>query len=474
MEVSRTIISKFILISSLVWGNFASAQTATPTPTTTSGMQLIGTPSGLSLYDPGTQSTSTTTGTSPTIYGGFTGLNGTAPGGCANPTADQTCNSCLGDGLKVCSQTSIYPNLYLTMTIRTSTTIASGARLRWKYSDATGSNPIDNTPTLAANTDMTIQIKWSNLCQYANSGDTSCTSPNGFSKTLQVGIDSNSDDTIDDKVTFNIVFRYLAPGSEETIGTACVLNTTPERATEGICDYNVSRGDEKVYISDYKASGNDLLTSNSNIKYNRIIMFYNTNATDASTVTNASPSLTINLTNNSPNSPSIPDPRIRGLTNGTKYCFALANVDQTGIISYYPPTAVLTDQSKVCATPDQVVGLLDDKHCFIATATYGSSMEPEVQSFREFRNKYLLTNSLGTAFVKLYYKVGPEAAEWISHSSTLKALSLGALWPLLLFVKLSLALGLVPASLLALVSTLTLSKLIVWALRSHRTLKGEA
>jgi hypothetical protein len=478
VEVSRTIISSFILISSLVIGRFAAAQTAAPSPTpTTTGMSLVGTPSGLSYFDAGTPASGTTTWTAPTIYGGYTGANGTGPGGCGNPTSDQTCNSCDGTGLKICNQTSIHPGLYLTMTIRTTTAIPQGARLRWKYSDITGSYAIDNTPTLAANTDMLVQIKWANLCQNANNGDQNCTNANGFAKTLQVGIDSNSDDVLDDKITFNIVFRYLDPSSTQAaIGTACTtVNPTPEKSTEGICDYTIFRGDAKVYISDYAASGNDLLTENSNVKFNRIVLFYNAGAANATTVNNNSPSVTIDLTNNSPNEPSIPDPRVRGLTNGTKYCFALGNMDETGIISYYPPNAVLADANKVCATPAEVVGLLDDKHCFIATATYGSPMAPEVQTFREFRNQYLLTNTFGKSLVKVYYKVGPEAADWISHSSTLKAISLGVLWPMLLFVKLSLVLGIFPAILIALLSTLALAKFTAWALRHSRSpLKGEA
>ena len=41
--------------------------------------------------------------------------------------------------------------------------------------------------------------------------------------------------------------------------------------------------------------------------------------------------------------------------------------------------------------------------CFIATAAYGSYMEPHVMILRDFRDRLLLTNPVGKALVELYY-----------------------------------------------------------------------
>lgn len=41
--------------------------------------------------------------------------------------------------------------------------------------------------------------------------------------------------------------------------------------------------------------------------------------------------------------------------------------------------------------------------CFIATVAYGTSFAKEIDSFRGFRNKVLMTNKLGRIFVKFYY-----------------------------------------------------------------------
>ncbi len=67
--------------------------------------------------------------------------------------------------------------------------------------------------------------------------------------------------------------------------------------------------------------------------------------------------------------------------------------------------------------------------CFIATASYGHD-SGEVGLLCNFRDKCLLTNPLGTAFVKAYYKLSPPLADFISESEPLKAAVRIALKPL--------------------------------------------
>lgn len=436
-------------------------------------MELVGSPAGVSAYQAGTAASGTVAATSPTIYGGLTNATGT----CVSPTDNTaTCNSCDGSGLFPCNQTAVHEDLILQVTLKSSTaaTFQGTPKVKWRFAGETGgAHNIDNatTPSLVAGQAFTVQVKWSNLCYYAGAGS-DCKTDLTAVKTLNIGIDNNNDDTFEEKYDFNFVVRYVDPSLTAT-STPCPVGTAPASSDQGICDYTVSKGDEKVYITEYAASSNDLETSNSAVKFNRIVMFYSLNAADASTVTNTSDYLVLNLTSNSPSEPSISENRITGLTNGTTYCFALGNMDQTGNISFFPDSTVLADVNKVCATPTEVVGLLDDKHCFIATATFGSEMAPEVQTFRRFRNEFLLTNSVGRFLVKGYYKFGPEAAEWVSHSEALRTLSLWTLWPLLMFVKLSLALGLLPAALISLaaITLLKKSSLLLW---QRRWAKGDA
>lgn len=59
-------------------------------------------------------------------------------------------------------------------------------------------------------------------------------------------------------------------------------------------------------------------------------------------------------------------------------------------------------------------------HCFIATAAYGSYLDPHVEALRWFRDKYLLTNAAGRSFVDWYYDNSPPVAEYISQHEGLR------------------------------------------------------
>ncbi|MFH1414320.1 MAG: PKD domain-containing protein, partial [Candidatus Omnitrophota bacterium] len=68
--------------------------------------------------------------------------------------------------------------------------------------------------------------------------------------------------------------------------------------------------------------------------------------------------------------------------------------------------------------------------CFIATASYGSEMEKEVILLKDFRDEYLLTNRIGAAFVRFYYKYSPPIADYIRDKQAIKSVVRLCLTPL--------------------------------------------
>ncbi len=71
--------------------------------------------------------------------------------------------------------------------------------------------------------------------------------------------------------------------------------------------------------------------------------------------------------------------------------------------------------------------------CFIATAAFGSYLEPRVKILRDFRDTYLLTTKPGRAFVTSYYRYSPPVADFISRHEFLRAIVRLALYPLIGF-----------------------------------------
>ncbi|MCI5131502.1 MAG: hypothetical protein D3904_08240 [Candidatus Electrothrix sp. EH2] len=71
--------------------------------------------------------------------------------------------------------------------------------------------------------------------------------------------------------------------------------------------------------------------------------------------------------------------------------------------------------------------------CFIATAAYGTALEPQVVLLKKFRDIYLLTNRPGFYFVKLYYTYSPPIADFIRRHDIIRCAVRICLFPLLAF-----------------------------------------
>lgn len=75
-------------------------------------------------------------------------------------------------------------------------------------------------------------------------------------------------------------------------------------------------------------------------------------------------------------------------------------------------------------------GVGGDNGCFIATAAYGSPMQPYVKILREFRDRFLLVNKVGQAIVNIYYACSPPIANFISEHANLRVITRQALLPI--------------------------------------------
>jgi hypothetical protein len=60
--------------------------------------------------------------------------------------------------------------------------------------------------------------------------------------------------------------------------------------------------------------------------------------------------------------------------------------------------------------------------CFIATAAYGTPLHEDINVLRDFRDKYMMPNPAGRAFVKIYYSTSPPLADAIRANEALMAL----------------------------------------------------
>ena len=83
--------------------------------------------------------------------------------------------------------------------------------------------------------------------------------------------------------------------------------------------------------------------------------------------------------------------------------------------------------------------------CFIATAAFGSSVQPSVKILREFRNRFLLNNSIGKSLVNFYYKYSPPMADCISRHDNLRAMVRICLLPVVGMSWMALKFGPAPA-----------------------------
>jgi len=106
--------------------------------------------------------------------------------------------------------------------------------------------------------------------------------------------------------------------------------------------------------------------------------------------------------------------------------------------------------------------------CFVATAAYGSLMEPHVRILRDFRDRFLLVNAVGDSFIRLYYTYSPPIANFIANDDNLRAIVRVSLLPVVGISWVALKLGLAPT--IALMLFLSFGVIVLVSLRRKKAM----
>lgn len=129
---------------------------------------------------------------------------------------------------------------------------------------------------------------------------------------------------------------------------------------------------------------------------------------------------------------------VSNLIEGETYYFSVTAYNSEGVESVYANEVSKVVTAAVTSATDTTAdsggsgsggGDGGGGGCFIATAAYGSYLDPHVMVLREFRDKVLLKNKFGRMFVAFYYKNSPPIADRIRNIEALRLATRLALTP---------------------------------------------
>ncbi|MCC6137376.1 MAG: hypothetical protein IT287_02000 [Bdellovibrionaceae bacterium] len=355
-----------------------------------------------------------------TILGGFAGSATSC-----TATGTSTCNNCTA-AFTECNQNRAYPAMEIQISF--SSTDKKGKPLLTTLT-AEGQTTIPiQTNTLALTTQenqtVTITTTWGAICNTFIDGNATC-SLAGKNQSFKIGIDSNSNNTLEDSDDDIATIIFVVNDPTDTSFDAF---TDPDDCSSGLCNFTLFPGDEKAYIK----NTNTISPAERPIAAVHFLCQTGAYADIIATDICA----TVSVTNG-----NLDKDFITGLPNGELRFFYAASEDDTGNIGLFmkaedtdcPANTTINGHCRA-VTPSEVSGLFND-NCFIATAAYGSLMEPQVKILRAFRDQYLKTNVLGKLFINTYYKLSPPFANWIAASESRKSVTRLFLTPVVFSVK---------------------------------------
>jgi len=363
-----------------------------------------------------------------------------------------------------CNFRQVGPNVRISFTFSSDADFGGTAFLRTSDGEQVG-----QTETYNQGQTVTISVNWSDLCARMDNLNSDCTpqSPStnlSGSETFVLGVENSADTNTTDTINVTAYLINTTVNSESD-------SSDPDKLNAGITDYSAFMGDEKVYFPSTAQIGvpapiqlfpESRLVTGGDIT--ALVAFFN--QTSLASVNTASSFQILNLIGDYPQdsndiAPDIDPGFIESFANETPVFTRLALQDEAGNVLGITPhpdgpglpaacagidNSFTLEQVIACqysTVPLEVAGLLaDDVNCFIATATFGSSMHSTVQDFRAFRSNILLKSKLGKWVVKKYYKWGSYGSHFIVKSPLLQKIARIALQPAWLFAVVSLKIGL--------------------------------
>ncbi len=403
-----------------------------------------------------------------TIYGGMTGKTPVA-NTVLDCTGDSsaTCDSCAlatAAPATACNQKSVYPLLKIGITFSSSVAL-NAAKVKVTTDASTGATEATefalspSTVTAAAGEVKTVFINWAYLCENDSGfGGNNCLPKVATdleaafittSRKINLYVDQNADGNLtgtDEKISMDAKLHFIK--SDSAANNQQTFCNSPQEALAngaiGNCGYALGIGDSKLYIQQLfgiSVGGNGTAPAKTTLAPDWYgVALFPQDAANVNSIPSSSGAqiriydATYGITENT----------VTGLQNYRNYCLLMGNINKAQNIYKFNATL---DTAKTCGQPSEVIGLLSDKSCFIATAAFGSDMANQVQLLRQFRNEFLLTNDYGKLFVKTYYRFSPPLAHFIEHSEFLKSITRTSLYPVIALAWLAVHYGILPTGL---------------------------
>ena len=239
---------------------------------------------------------------------------------------------------------------------------------------------------------QTLAIKWNPKSEVNYSDGVARSAPSTLVMVFGPAADSNVDD-------INTAAK-IADTSETGSGDTAAPGGTCRFVPGAVGQECITCADDNAYISDDANGLNALKGSGTNT----VLAAYKT-ADSGSGLTSFS-----------------------NLENGVTYTVALQYIRGTKVSNCLQGSPV-EDLSLLEFNSNEKASTSDPR-CFIATAAFGSSLDPYVENLRWLRDQYLLSNPIGQFLVSVYYVFSPKYALMLDNSPELKPWFQALLLPL--------------------------------------------